>query len=92
MLNIRTKDWIIIRNNLTDIKSCNKTFLTEDLFQAKKNDYTIDVGWYENINKFTILLIQKENWDTPIVHIQCNTYRQILFGINFCLDYYNELL
>jgi len=39
MIRITTNDWEIIRDNLSDTHSLNKTFLTEDLFQIIKNDY-----------------------------------------------------
>ena len=87
MYMIDIKDWCIVKNELIDIIYLNESFLREDLFQAKKNDYIVDVGWYEGINKFMIVLIKKLNWENPIVQIQCDEYKEILLGINLCIDY-----
>lgn len=84
---IDIKDWCIVKNELIDITCLDGDFLTEDLFQAKKNDYIVDVGWYEGINKFIIVLIKKLNWENPIVQIQCDEYNGILLGINLCIEY-----
>jgi len=52
----------------------------------------IDVGWYEKNSKFKIILIQKFDWDNPVVQIHCDNHNQVLFSINFCFDYYNNMI
>jgi|SRR5690554_558394 len=92
IINNNIKEWCIIKDELLDITHFDETFLREDLFQAKKNDYIIDVGWYEGINKFMIILVKKLDWKNPIVQIQCDSYKEILLGINLCIKYTEEIL
>lgn len=66
IINNNIKKWCIIKNELLDITHFDETLLREDLFQAKKNDYVIDVGWYEGINKFAVILVKKLDWENPM--------------------------
>lgn len=87
MLNDEIKHWSIIKNDLSDITNLDKDLLGEDLFQAENNGFIIDLGWYETIDKFIIMLVKKFDWENPLIRIQCDSYEQCLLSINFCLNY-----
>jgi|SRR5690606_14616712 len=87
IINSNIKEWCIIKNELLDITHSDETFLREDLFQAKKNDYVIDVGWYEGISKFMVVLVKKLDWENPTIQIHCDYYEEILLSINLCVEY-----
>lgn len=91
MLNDKLKNWKIIKDELSDSITFDEALLTEDIFQAKKDDYVIDFGWYEGIEKFITLLVIKNNWENPIIRIQSDSYEQGLLSINLCVDFIDNL-
>lgn len=63
--------WRIIKNELLEYSedAFDQGLLSEDMFQAKFKEYTIDSGWYEteNGNHFITYLIKDYNWEEPIL-------------------------
>lgn len=56
------------------------TELNEDLFQATKGGYTIDIGWYpEGVlsGKIVVKLIKNLDWVNPIKQYEGNNYEEI---------------
>jgi hypothetical protein len=72
----------IIFNNY-DISSNDKLTeendnLTEDMLQVEfKNDIVLDVGWYSNIGCFIVFVIQKYDWDKPLLRLEAHSYSEL---------------
>ncbi len=72
--------------------------LNEDLLQATLidnlgNNFTLDIGWYPELNikgHFTIRIIKNYDWEKPLVNRECNieNFRSILRD---CIEYENNI-
>lgn len=47
--------------------------LKEDMFKVQYPDnFILDIGWYDGINKFIIYIIKDFDWDNPIQKTECD--------------------
>jgi hypothetical protein len=76
------KNWSIIKNDLFE-----NEYLSEDIFQIQKNNYVIDIGWYEGPNLFYIYLIKDFEWEHPLVKISAYCREQCFVALEFCINY-----
>lgn len=74
--------WTVIKNdfefdNQGDI-TFNSSVYFEDILQASKNDFVIDVGWYDNEEAYICYLIEKLNWDKPVQKVKIKSEKELL--------------
>lgn len=63
--------------------------LGEDMFAITYADdaWIIDVGWYNQIGKFILMVVKDQDFDDPFVRIICDDIPIVQKAMAFCLDY-----
>lgn len=52
--------------------------LSQDLLQVSyPYSYVLDIGWYADIERFIIYIVQDLEWDMPVVKTMCRTITQL---------------
>ncbi|MBS5111571.1 MAG: hypothetical protein KHZ15_02660 [Coprobacillus cateniformis] len=76
-----------------DIKNGKITFcdasdcLKEDLFQVVyPNDVIVDVGWYNGVHGFIILVISSFDWENPVIEYVVRDEKKMLFILQKVID------
>ncbi|MBP2114950.1 hypothetical protein [Paenibacillus silagei] len=66
--------------------------LKEDMFKVNYPDnFILDIGWYNGINKFIIYIIKDFDWDKPIVRTECDLV-DLHYKTESCAVYIRDLL
>lgn len=92
-INTIINKWQIINLDILKIKNTfDKSLMSEDMFQIKKEDYIIDSGWYDNQNVFLTFLIHNEDWESPIIFIKSFSLQHCIHAIELTIEYANSVL
>lgn len=67
--------------------------LTEDMLQVEfKNDLVLDVGWYSGIYCFLVFVIQKRDWENPLLRLEAYSYLELESSLSRAMDLIGDKL
>ncbi|MBL7710901.1 MAG: hypothetical protein JNL13_00480 [Chitinophagaceae bacterium] len=84
-------NWQLVKDELAEYEDTgDDTLLTEDMFQATYNDFTIDGGWYGSGDAngvFIAYLIRNADWEEPLIKRTSYTIQDMKWDIQSCAEY-----
>lgn len=67
------------------------TYRQEDMLQVNyPNNYTLDMGWYEGLNKYVIYIIRDSEWGVPVAKYSAANEDDVAFLLQEAVEKINH--